>query len=65
MNKQQEEDTKKCIFCSTTEGLKSIWYEEEDNLESCCFSCFNDTDNGLEGQPVGSSEWYSTNYYWK
>ncbi len=59
------EDDKKCIFCNTTKDLKSIWYEEEDNLESCCFSCFNDTDNGLEGQPVGSSEWYSTNYNWE
>lgn len=60
------EDPKKCVFCGTTQQLKEIWMDEEDNLESCCNSCFNDPEVGdCEVGPVDSSVWNSTNYYWK
>lgn len=67
-------DSKKCYFCDKTEGLKSIWLDDEANKvdnfnklpeRSCCINCFNDPDHGMEDSPIGSTDWYSTDYDWK
>ncbi len=71
---------KTCYFCSTMKGLKSIWlesdvendvYRTDEEREkglperSCCMTCFNNPDNGMESSPLGSTDWYSTNYDWE
>lgn len=71
---------KKCYFCETTKGLKSIWldidvendvYRTDEEREiglperSCCMNCYNDPDNYMENSPIGSTEWYHTDYDWK
>ena len=64
------EEKLKCYFCGTEKGLKSVWLDDDEadegiRYDSCCLDCYNDPDNAMDGSPIGSSEWYSTDYHWQ
>lgn len=58
--------TRKCYFCKTTKGLKSIWYEDDERgmiNTSSCNKCF--FDNELENDTeVTRDNWDYFNYNW-
>lgn len=59
---------RQCYFCNGIKSLKAIWYEyydDEVHNHSCCQDCFNDPDNSMDDSPIGSTEWYSTDYNWQ
>ena len=60
---------KKCYFCNATKNLKAVYVETDDGeLEmnkSCCMNCFNNPDHGMEGSPIGATDWFNTDYNWK